>query len=91
VTACRPRPRHGISDGDATIHACCESARSTPRNSAGSTRRERRLQSRSTDPSTHEIVAERLMIDDASAYIHNRSPRALLVASAVHHLRTSPA
>jgi transposase InsO family protein len=36
------------------------------------------------------IVAERLMTDNAFAYIHNRSLRALLHARAISHLRTRP-
>ena len=38
----------------------------------------------------HGIVAERLMTDNAFAYIHNRSLRALLQARAISHLRTRP-
>ena len=36
------------------------------------------------------IVAERLMTDNAFAYIHNRSLRALLQQRAIEHLRTRP-
>jgi hypothetical protein len=36
------------------------------------------------------IVAERLMSDNAFAYVHNRSLRELLGARAVRHLRTWP-
>ena len=36
------------------------------------------------------IVAERLMSDNAFAYVHNRSLRALLRARAIEHLRTRP-
>jgi transposase InsO family protein len=38
----------------------------------------------------HGIVAERLMTDNAFAYVHNRSLRALLRARAIEHLRTRP-
>jgi len=36
------------------------------------------------------IVAERLMTDNAFAYVHNKSLRALLRARAIEHLRTRP-
>jgi transposase InsO family protein len=39
---------------------------------------------------SHGVVAERLMTDNAFAYIHNRSLRALLQARAISHLRTRP-
>jgi transposase InsO family protein len=39
---------------------------------------------------THGIVGERLMTDNAFAYIHNRSLRALLHARAIEHIRTRP-
>jgi transposase InsO family protein len=38
----------------------------------------------------HGIVAERLMTDNAFAYIHNRGLRALLWRRAIRHLRTRP-
>jgi len=38
----------------------------------------------------HGIVAERLMSDNAFAYIHTRSLQALLQARAISHLRTAP-
>lgn len=38
----------------------------------------------------HGIVAERLMTDNAFAYVHNRSLRELLHARAIEHLRTRP-
>jgi transposase InsO family protein len=38
----------------------------------------------------HGIVAERLMTDNAFAYIHNRSLRELLDRRAIRHLRTRP-
>jgi transposase InsO family protein len=38
----------------------------------------------------HGIVAERLMTDNAFAYVHNRTLRALLRARAIEHLRTRP-
>ena len=38
----------------------------------------------------HGIVAERLMTDNAFAYIHNRSLRELLEARAIRHIRTRP-
>jgi transposase InsO family protein len=38
----------------------------------------------------HGIVAERLMTDNAFAYIHNRSLRELLHARAIRHIRTRP-
>jgi transposase InsO family protein len=38
----------------------------------------------------HGVVAERLMTDNAFAYIHNRSLRALLQSRAIRHLRTRP-
>src|SRR3954451_13606825 len=38
----------------------------------------------------HGIVCERLMTDNAFAYIHNRSLRELLHARAVRHIRTRP-
>ena len=38
----------------------------------------------------HGIVAERLMTDNAFAYIHNRSLRELLWRRAIRHLRTRP-
>jgi transposase InsO family protein len=38
----------------------------------------------------HGIVAERLMTDNAFAYVHNRTLRALLRARAIAHLRTRP-
>ena len=38
----------------------------------------------------HGIVAERLMTDNAFAYIHNRGLRELLAARAIRHIRTRP-
>jgi transposase InsO family protein len=38
----------------------------------------------------HGVVAERLMTDNAFAYIHNRSLRELLHARAIIHIRTRP-
>ena len=38
----------------------------------------------------HGIVAERLMTDNAFAYIHNRTLRELLTARAIRHIRTRP-
>jgi transposase InsO family protein len=38
----------------------------------------------------HGVVAERLMTDNAFAYVHNRSLRALLHARGIRHLRTRP-
>jgi transposase InsO family protein len=38
----------------------------------------------------HGIVAERLMTDNAFAYIHNKTLKALLHARAIDHLRTRP-
>jgi transposase InsO family protein len=38
----------------------------------------------------HGIVCERLMTDNAFAYIHNKTLRALLRARAIEHLRTRP-
>ena len=38
----------------------------------------------------HGIVAERLMTDNAFAYVHNRSLRQLLRARGIQHLRTRP-
>jgi len=38
----------------------------------------------------HGIAAERLMTDNAFAYIHNRSLRELLYRRAIRHLRTRP-
>jgi transposase len=38
----------------------------------------------------HGIVAERLMTDNAFAYIHNKTFKALLHARAIDHLRTRP-
>jgi transposase InsO family protein len=38
----------------------------------------------------HGIVGERLMTDNAFAYVHNRSLRELLGARAIEHLRTRP-
>ena len=38
----------------------------------------------------HGIVAERLMTDNAFAYIHNRSLRELLDRRAIRHIRTQP-
>jgi transposase InsO family protein len=38
----------------------------------------------------HGIVAERLMTDNAFAYVHNRSLRELLAARGIQHLRTRP-
>jgi transposase InsO family protein len=38
----------------------------------------------------HGIVAERLMTDNAFAYIHNNTFKALLHARAIDHLRTRP-
>ena len=38
----------------------------------------------------HGICAERLMTDNAFAYIHNRSLHQLLAARAIDHLRTRP-
>jgi transposase InsO family protein len=38
----------------------------------------------------HGIVAERLMTDNAFAYIHNRSLRELLYRRAIRHIRTRP-
>src|SRR3954467_12148266 len=38
----------------------------------------------------HGIVAERLMTDNAFAYIHNRSLRELLDRRAIRHIRTRP-
>ena len=38
----------------------------------------------------HGVVAERLMTDNAFAYIHNRSLRELLERRAIRHLRTRP-
>ena len=38
----------------------------------------------------HGIVAERLMTDNAFAYIHNKTFKALLHARAINHLRTRP-
>ena len=38
----------------------------------------------------HGVVAERLMTDNAFAYIHNRSLRELLAARAIRHIRTRP-
>jgi transposase InsO family protein len=38
----------------------------------------------------HGIVAERLMTDNAFAYIHNRSLRELLGRRSIRHLRTRP-
>jgi transposase InsO family protein len=38
----------------------------------------------------HGIVAERLMTDNAFAYVHNRSLRRLLRARGIQHLRTRP-
>ena len=38
----------------------------------------------------HGVVAERLMTDNAFAYIHNRSLRELLARRAIRHLRTRP-
>ena len=38
----------------------------------------------------HGIVAERLMTDNAFAYVHNRSLRELLHARAIQHIRTRP-
>jgi transposase InsO family protein len=39
---------------------------------------------------SHGIVAERLMTDNAFAYIHNRSLRELLSQRAIRHIRTRP-
>jgi transposase InsO family protein len=38
----------------------------------------------------HGVVAERLMTDNAFAYVHNRSLHELLAARAIDHLRTRP-
>jgi transposase InsO family protein len=38
----------------------------------------------------HGIVAERLMTDNAFAYVHNKTFKALLHARAIDHLRTRP-
>jgi transposase InsO family protein len=38
----------------------------------------------------HGIAAERLMTDNAFAYIHNRGLRELLHRRAIHHIRTRP-
>jgi transposase InsO family protein len=38
----------------------------------------------------HGIVAERLMTDNAFAYVHNKTLKALLRARAIEHLRTRP-
>jgi transposase InsO family protein len=38
----------------------------------------------------HGIVAERVMTDNAFAYIHNKTLRALLHARAIDHIRTRP-
>jgi transposase InsO family protein len=38
----------------------------------------------------HGIVAERLMTDNAFAYVHNKTFKALLGARAIEHLRTRP-
>ena len=38
----------------------------------------------------HGIVAERLMTDNAFAYVHNKTLKALLRARAITHLRTRP-
>jgi transposase InsO family protein len=38
----------------------------------------------------HGIVAERLMTDNAFAYVHNKTFKALLQARAIGHLRTRP-
>jgi transposase InsO family protein len=38
----------------------------------------------------HGVVAERLMTDNAFAYIHNRSLRELLYRRAIRHIRTRP-
>jgi transposase InsO family protein len=38
----------------------------------------------------HGIVCERLMTDNAFAYVHNKTLRALLRARAIDHLRTRP-
>ena len=38
----------------------------------------------------HGVVAERLMTDNAFAYIHNRSLKELLDARAIRHIRTRP-
>lgn len=38
----------------------------------------------------HAILAERLMTDNAFAYIHNKTLRELLHARAIDHLRTRP-
>jgi transposase len=38
----------------------------------------------------HGIVAERLMTDNAFAYVHNKTLRRLLRARAIEHLRTRP-
>src|SRR5438876_5704631 len=38
----------------------------------------------------HGVVAERLMTDNAFAYVHNRSLRELLWRRAIRHLRTRP-
>jgi transposase InsO family protein len=39
---------------------------------------------------SHGVVAERLMTDNAFAYIHNRSLRELLAGRAIAHIRTRP-
>ena len=38
----------------------------------------------------HEIIAKRLMTDNAFTYIHNRGLRELLADHDIHHLRTEP-